>query len=371
MRRQAIAMSKPLLPFTATTSTAPTRRKRWTSGAVALGRSLVLPTGLLALGAASGWWVGYHRHGTHSAQLTAAGSAPGAVGLPSPPTAIRSGTAGLAHELVACEEPDHTGHMAAVQKAVEAALASAQAAGQVGAASVAVVDLEAGGRWLLDPDREYFPASMLKLPLAIAWMHYAERHPGVLDQQLLFDYAQSEREGSSPHALQTGQRYTPRELLRRMLSYSRNDAKALLQQHLPEAELRATYAELRLPWPYRDETHDAVITTRHMVRVFESLYNAAWLERESAELLLQMLIASDFDDAMVSGLPKGTQVAHKWGHRDVPGGSGLQAAHTHDCGIIYKQQRPYLFCAMTMGNKGWQLTRVIGQLSRAAWNALP
>lgn len=347
------------------------QRRRWSSGAVALGRSLVVPLGLLGLGAVSGWWVGYHAHGAGSPELTRSGAAGGPVALPGAVTAIRAGTAGLSHELVACEEPDRSGHLQAVERAVLAALESARAAGRIGAASVAVVDLEDGGRWLLDAEREYFPASMLKLPLAMAWMHYAERHPGVLDQPLRFDFAQSEREGNSPHALQQGQHYPPRELLRRMLSYSRNDAKALLQQHLPEAELRATYAELRLPWPYRGETQDAVITTRHMVRVFESLYNAAWLERESAEQLLQMLIASDFDDAIVSGLPKGTQVAHKWGHRDVPGGTGLEAAHTHDCGIIYKQQRPYLFCAMTMGNKGWQLTRVIGQLSRAAWDALP
>jgi beta-lactamase class A len=89
------------------------------------------------------------------------------------------------------------------------------------------------------------------------------------------------------------------------------------------------------------------------------LYNASYLSREMSEKALDYLLASDYKDGLVAGLPPGTQVAHKFGEYEREDMNQL-----HDCGIVYYPRHPYILSVMTRGSDKQMMADTIAEISR-------
>jgi len=155
-----------------------------------------------------------------------------------------------------------------------------------------------------------------------------------------------------------------------MISYSDNASYEVLIQHLRDIEPRGdsyleTFRELGLIEPTGNL--EATISTKSYGSIFRTLYNASYLSPEHSQLALQYLAASDFNDGLVAGVPRGIEVAHKFGERsDLPDNQ----KELHDCGIIYYPDNPYMLCVMTEGYDFAELTRVIAETSRMVYEAV-
>ena len=109
----------------------------------------------------------------------------------------------------------------------------------------------------------------------------------------------------------------------------------------------------------RDVT-DEVASVRNYASIFRALYNVSYLPLDASEKILTWLVDARFPPGLVAGVPAGTQVADKFGERQLPDGT----RQVHDCGVVYFPDNPYLLCVMTKGQSWETLTGIISRISR-------
>lgn len=327
---------------------------------------------VFAAGLALGWLA--HQADPSRSLASVAAAVAGAAGFGADvehdPHPVRLRAHGLAHPLLACESSGDDPAVARVRRSAEEAIAAARSGHGLARASVVYRDLDSGHGFAIGADQVYRPASLLKMTLAMAWLRRVTTQPAALEQRLLWQQ-QTQREDNGPQALVHGQTYTVRELLERMICWSRNDAKGLLAQGLGEAELRAAYAALEVPWPYSTPDQDAAITVEQFAKILQTLYDASWLEPDPSDYLLRLLLRSEHRAGLPAGVPKAVDVAHKWGHRAVPGAPPARAHQFHDCGIVYLPGKPTLLCVMTEGATEAGLVAAVAEITRQTLGGAP
>jgi beta-lactamase class A len=207
----------------------------------------------------------------------------------------------------------------------------------------------------------YNPASLMKVPVMVAWLKRAQTDARVLDRTFLFDeqnYPEKRQVVAPEKTLANHRRYTVRELLRYMLSYSDNRAMWLLYGDLRPEELGHVLDRM-------DVTNDPTssgnsVTAKGYSGFFRILFNAAYLSPEMSEYALELLSAEDFPEGIPATLPRGVRVASKFGEHWENGEQQL-----HEFGIIYHPQGPYILGIMTAGSDWEQQAAVLRELSAA------
>lgn len=242
--------------------------------------------------------------------------------------------------------------------------------GAIGAYSVFFRDLVNGPTFGIDEYTKFVPASLLKLPLVLAFLAEEEDRPGLLQQTVVYDggeavpMVQNIRPGVS---LERGREYTIETLLQNTLRYSDNFSYLALrrfQRSTPDgnARLLQTYRELGIVSP--NDPLDQTVTVRGYASLFRLLYNVSYLDADLSELALRWLAESDFTDGLVAGVPRGTVVAHKFGERALDGAdASVGPRQFHDCGIVYYPKNPYLLCVMTRGEELGPLVETVRLVS--------
>lgn len=222
-------------------------------------------------------------------------------------------------------------------------------AGRVREMSVYYRDLMDGPWFGVNEQRRYDPASMMKVPVMIAWLKRAERDPRALQQSFLFEergYPGSDQLLAPERTLADGRSYPVDELLRYMLAYSDNRAMWLLFRALKPEELNDVLDSM-------DVTNDPDDTSNAMSVLgfsgfFRILFNASYLSREMSERALELLALQEFPSGIVAGVPKGVTVASKFGETNpAQRGGELQL---HEFGIVYHPKGPYILGVMTVGH---------------------
>ncbi len=235
------------------------------------------------------------------------------------------------------------------------------------ASSVSVYfrDMDDGLSFSIGDTEKFVPASLRKLPLMIALLKTADKGGGnnLLDRSVKFDLARDYNADQNVKPSQTlcpGHEYSVRELIRRMIVYSDNNAFTLLTKVVDPGEFDKVYRTLRIQNP-RVRTDDDFLSVQTYASFLRVLYNATYLGKDSSEWALETLSRSEFKSGIVEGVPPKVEVAHKFGeHSDSREGT----VQLHDCGIVYYPGRPYLLCVMSKGAKFEFLDDVIVEVSR-------
>lgn len=226
------------------------------------------------------------------------------------------------------------------------------------------------GRWVgIGEDAPYIPASLLKAVIMIAYFKQAEDSPDTLQQKLLFSKEAEIKNLNTydaPSGLEDKQSYTISDLIRRMIVDSDNGAKDLLLSNINRNSLNEVYTDLGLKNP--DESAGTyTISAKNYSLFFRVLYNSTYLSRQYSEEALKLLGGSTFSDGLLSGLPKDTVVAHKFGESVRQADGGTLQIELHDCGIVYKPGKPFLLCIMTKGSSLDSLKQAIQNLTRVVY----
>lgn len=236
------------------------------------------------------------------------------------------------------------------------------AAGDTTHVSVFVRHLDSGSSFGINSKELFAPASLLKVPLMMAWLKRAERNPAVLMQKFTFDGRRdlTATQSVKPReTLRPGVAYTVDDLLYRMLAYSDNNAWWLLLTNIDTKELDAIVADLDVNFDPAKAAGDS-ISVRAFSSFFRVLYNATYLNREMSEKALEYLSHMDFRDGIIAGVPIGVPVASKFGERTLEN-SGVR--ELHEFGIVYHPKGPYLIGIMTKGNDFGRLVTVLRDIS--------
>lgn len=229
------------------------------------------------------------------------------------------------------------------------------------------------GLWFGSNEKEsFFPASLFKLPIAIAVYKEAEDDPTFLTKNIIYSDAMSKANEytqlNSVSSLKVGQTYSVQDLVEIMIVMSDNGAKDMLLNTLDQHYLNRLFELVSLADPNQMKTFN--ISARKYALFLRVLYGSSYLNNEHSELLMKMLTKSDFKDGLIAGVPYTTKIAHKFGTYEIEETNNgvIQTFNLlHDCGVVYHPQRPYLICVMTKGNKIENLYSIISHLSQMVY----
>lgn len=205
--------------------------------------------------------------------------------------------------------------------------------------------LPTGANISLNKDEKIWPASLIKIPVAMAAMKKAETKEWKLTNELVILDEDKDSEYGKLYQQPSGTALTIRELLKATLADSDNTAHFVLLRNLDGDELEDVYSHLGLDdiidalkrTPRGAETDNRMTAKRYSV-FFRSLYNATFLTPEYSQLFLDILKDAP-REYLSQGLPTDIRFMHKTGIR-------VDETVQADAGIVYLPGRPYLLTAM-------------------------
>jgi beta-lactamase class A len=268
---------------------------------------------------------------------------------------------------------DSRNHLEALDQALETAATQYIKDKKVTRVGVWVRDLETKQSAGVDENESFAPASLLKVPLMIAYYKVSEINPAVLQTQLVYTKSpvlNSDSQNYRPATtLVEGQSYSVEDLISHMVTESDNDAAALLLSHIDQQIFNQTLLDLGIKVAKGSDTLDFV-TAKTYGTIFRILHNASYLTRGDSQKALALMTQSNFK-GMSDPLPSSVVVAHKFGEREVDDTDGtVQTRQLHDCGIVYKDPRPYSICIMTEGTDFNTLLSVIEEISKLTYDQI-
>lgn len=222
------------------------------------------------------------------------------------------------------------------------------------------------GSWItINAEEQYAPGSLMKIPILITYLKQAEDNASLLDKQLLF----SGHQEALPHqnfveeSLISGNKYSIRELLRRMIVDSDNDATALLGNNLNVSMVKKLFADLNLREP-KMEQKDYFISAPDCAKFLRILFNSSYLTHNMSEYALDLLTQSKFKLGLLKGISPDVKVAHKFGESGETG----KELQLHETGIVYLDGNPYLLVVMTKGRAFDKMEECIAAISGVVYN---
>lgn len=221
-----------------------------------------------------------------------------------------------------------------------------------------------GNSWTgVNVEEKFLPGSLMKVPEMIAFLKMNEQKPGTLDRVITYKHADElgRHTNFNSRTIQPGKSYTIRELLNYMIRYSDNQATDLLNRQVDVNIFGKVFTDLGLKTPdWKASSYP--ITAKEYSVFMRALYNGAYLNIENSEIGAKLLSECDFKLGLLSGLPKGMKVAHKFGESGDSRGQQLSEA-----AIVYLDGNPYVIVVMTSGKDHKLLPGVIKEISSATF----
>jgi len=259
-------------------------------------------------------------------------------------------------------------NLATLKKSLEFIIDQDINTGKISFASVYYRDLN-NGPWFGVNEKEYFsPASLIKVPVLIAYLKDAESDSSLLNKKIIntktFDYSQ---QNITPTLmLELNKEYTIEDLLNRMIIYSDNAAYELLLDNIDNSKIFNVYKDLDVDISKaQNDPNGNIITVKDYSSFFRILFNASYLNQKMSEKALNILSQTQYSKGLVAGVPTNTSISHKFGERQFLPSREKQL---HDCGIVYLTKKPYLLCVMSRSSDFNQAANFIKEVSKTVYN---
>lgn len=249
-----------------------------------------------------------------------------------------------------------------LQEKIQAAIRTAEA--EMG---VAMRHLRTGDEILIEPDRSFPMASVLKIPVLVEAFRQMAAGKFTLDDRWELTTAEKNLGSGALTFFDDGLMPTVRDLLTLMIIISDNTATDMVIHRLGREQIQQTMHDLGLTsiylpmdirgifvsiLPSADPTQDQydvalahanydlppdaagfstgpdnnVSTPRHMTDLLEMIYQGRIVDRATCDGMLAILLKQQLNDRLPRFLPPGTRVAHK---------TGTLGGFRNDAGIVY------------------------------------
>lgn len=212
--------------------------------------------------------------------------------------------------------------------------------------SVYLEFLNTGANISINKENYIWPASLTKLPVAMAVMKKIENGEWQLGNELVLmpgDANQMSGDATNPLSeYPVGTRFTIEKLLEELLIKSDNTAYYILLRNIHQDELKTVILDIGIESLFSE---DGQISAKEYSRIFRTLYTSSFLKRENSQYILELLNRSIFTEFLSHGVPDEVDFPHKYGQDD-------QNMAYSDSGIVYIPNRPYIITVMVEGEKG-------------------
>ncbi|MCF7843398.1 class A beta-lactamase-related serine hydrolase [Candidatus Gracilibacteria bacterium] len=208
-----------------------------------------------------------------------------------------------------------------------------------------------GSNISINKDVKMWPASLIKIPIAMAAFKKIEERKWKLNNELVILDDDKDSEFGELYKKSSGTTFSIKKLLEETLINSDNTAHFVLLRNLDSVELEDVYTRLGFDdeidklkqSPNDGQYDDNRITAKKYTTFFRSLYNATYLSPEYSQMFLNILAESP-KELISTGLPSGITYVHKTGVR-------ISERVKADSGIVYVPGRPYLITVMIEQSK--------------------
>lgn len=218
--------------------------------------------------------------------------------------------------------------------------------------------LPTGANIAINKDADFFPASLLKVPVAMAAAKKIEKGDWKWDNKLVLMAGDKDDKFGDLYKEPTGSIFTIEELIRRSLGDSDNTANLILLRNLELAEINDVYEHMGLQGFL--ETDGSISAKRYSV-ILRTLYSSSYLKDESSQKILSCLASKSFMEYLGSALPENVILAHKIG-------IDTKKKIYSDSGIIYLEKRPYALVVMTKSKTDEQAREIMKDISKKVFN---
>lgn len=223
--------------------------------------------------------------------------------------------------------------------------ASASYPGRVG---IYLRDLRTGRTWAYQPDRLFPSASLIKVPIMAAVFDKIAR--GELSLETRIRLTGKDRRGGSGSLkwAREGTSLSVMELLYKMITESDNTAAQMIIDHVGYSYLEHSFRKMGLI--YTNITPEGMslasgrvarenyTTPREMALLVDRLYAGAMINRESSQLMLDLMKHNKGRTRLRKGLPMGWEIGHK---------TGLLRRSCHDVGVVFSPRGDYIIAVLT------------------------
>lgn len=203
--------------------------------------------------------------------------------------------------------------------------------------------LNTGANISVNQDVRILPASLIKVPLAMAVMKKVEKGDWKLYNQLMLTKEDRDNEWGDVYKYPIWTPIAIQTLLEEMLLNSDNTAYRILYRNLSMDEVKDVFVALGLEDFFDQEWK---ITAKEYTRLLRSLYTANYINTEHSQFILQILSKTKYDDYLWQGIPDDIIFAHKIGENN-------SKTVILDAGIVYIWDRVYLISMSTDYEKEW------------------
>ena len=214
--------------------------------------------------------------------------------------------------------------------------------------------LNTGANISINKEAEFFPASLLKVPLIMAVIKKIERGDWKWGTEMELTETDKNKDFGVLWQQPTGTRFTIEELVKQELVNSDNTAYFILLNNLDPNELLKVQNHLGL---LDFISEDLEISAKKYAPILRSLFSATYLTVENSEKILEWMSESNFNNYLAEGIPPTIKFSHKIGVDD-------ERKSYIDAGIVYLASRPYILIVMVKNftfNEANSLMRDVSQ----------
>ena len=212
-----------------------------------------------------------------------------------------------------------------------------------------IKDMLNGKTHEMNVEKEFYPLSLFKLPIAYIVARDAERGELKWDDTVEYKPEDYFNQFGTIHSFGYGSEFELKKVVELMLRESDNAAPNMLKRHLGEEYLNTEFKKIS-GYETADLFDEELLTTPQKCGyLIECIFYKKWISDESVSLLLSYLNPTSYDETLNPYLNKNLTFYHK---------VGFSTAMYHNCGIIKGEGKDFIFCLMSKDITGESFDRV-------------
>jgi beta-lactamase class A len=205
-----------------------------------------------------------------------------------------------------------------------------------GEAGIIIEDLNTGWKILINKDKLFPSASLVKIPIMAACVLAVNENKLRLDESLVLRAADRVPGSGNLKEFPAGAKFSVRELIGLMITESDNTAANMLIERLGFEYLNDCFKKLRLKdtnisrlmmdFASRKDGVENFTTPFDLAFLLKEIYEGRLIKRGYSSMCLEFLKQQKIRDRIPAWLPRYVTVAHK---------TGLENGICHDAGIVF------------------------------------
>ena len=218
---------------------------------------------------------------------------------------VRTKDLKFAHPLLLTDIPNESEDFFTLKNEINTFIESKKSIGEISNASVYFRKLNDGSWMNINGNEGFHPGSLIKIPILLTYLKYAESNPSLLNKQIKYEKAFSNMPNQEypDKMIQLGKSYKANELLEAMIENSDNAATMLLIQNVNMNGFKKLFTDIGLPEPPENDPNFS-ISAVDVSKFFRVLYSSTYLNTTGSEYALTLLSKSTFQIGIANAIPK-------------------------------------------------------------------